>query len=297
MPRTPRPTLIERIVNPRSPVQYLLFCILAFALNKVSGRFPDWADFLFAGFLAVLFALMWWASRRVQAGRLRLHVHKQQPQGVSGLVLLVSPYDTRNPASCDSEQLSMALRRALERPVEQLTAVDFEAIGLVSSNLAPLVQAIDFHAAKGTLRDVWLITTRTEFVKGEGGLTSAVRGSEDAGALLPKYVAFRHGKGIAVHQQGYELEGAWDYITLWEKAEQIFRQAPYKPEALLADVTGGTKMMSVALTLACIAPGRKMQYMHSDRDWRGHPLPNREPTPVVVDRRPAMLSERRVLPG
>ena len=42
-------------------------------------------------------------------------------------------------------------------------------------------------------------------------------------------------------------------------------------------------MMSVALALACIAPGRKMQYMHSDRDWRGHPLPNREPTPVVVD--------------
>ena len=104
------------------------------------------------------------------------------------------------------------LTSVLTRPVTM--AADFDATELVSSNLAPLLQAIDFHAGKGTLRDVWLITTCTEFVKAEGGPTAAVRGSEDAGALLTKYVAFRHGKGIAVHQQGYELEGAWDYITL-----------------------------------------------------------------------------------
>ncbi|WP_051470164.1 hypothetical protein [Fischerella sp. PCC 9605] len=52
---------------------------------------------------------------------------------------------------------------------------------------------------------------------------------------------------------------------------------------IVADITGGTKMMSVALAMACIPPRRRMQYMDSQRDWQGNPLPTGEMKPVVID--------------
>ncbi|NJM49236.1 MAG: hypothetical protein HC860_26210 [Alkalinema sp. RU_4_3] len=30
---------------------------------------------------------------------------------------------------------------------------------------------------------------------------------------------------------------------------------------MIADITGGTKMMSVAIAMACVAPKRRMQYV------------------------------------
>ncbi|NJM69632.1 MAG: hypothetical protein HC862_05050 [Scytonema sp. RU_4_4] len=42
-------------------------------------------------------------------------------------------------------------------------------------------------------------------------------------------------------------------------------------------------MMSVALAMVCILPRRQMQYMDSQRDWQGNPLPKGEMKPVVID--------------
>lgn len=71
-------------------------------------------------------------------------------------------------------------------------------------------------------------------------------------------------------------------------AEKIFRESGYKEEVLLADITGGTKMMSVALALACIPPGRRMQYMDSERDWQGNPVPTGNLAPVLLDADPIL---------
>lgn len=106
------------------------------------------------------------------------------------------------------------------------------------------------------------------------------RGSEEAAALLAKYVEYRHGGAGRVHCEGLALKGAWDYVRLWSKAQRIYRNAPFKAAALL---TGGTNRMSVALALTCMAPGRRLQYRETGRDWQGQPLPNRDPTPVVID--------------
>jgi hypothetical protein len=75
----------------------------------------------------------------------------------------------------------------------------------------------------------------------------------------------------------------WDYITLWQLGEQIFHEAGYQNEVLIADITGGTKMMSIALAMVCIPPKRRMQYMDSQRDWQGNPLPKGEMAHVVID--------------
>jgi hypothetical protein len=52
---------------------------------------------------------------------------------------------------------------------------------------------------------------------------------------------------------------------------------------MVADVTGGTKMMSVALAMACVPPKRRMQYMDSQRDWQGNPLTAGKIIPVSID--------------
>ena len=283
------PSLLDRLFSPRSPAQYVFYFLLAFAINRVSNRFPAWSDQLFMGFLVCLFAFVWWVNRRAAALPAVVSLSKQPPERVRGLILLVSPYDPRDPAVKNAEAFTLNVRQVLEKPAAELTDGDFEAIGLARSNLWPLVKAVEYHATGDVLRELWLITTRTEFEKKEGMPTVPIRGSEEAAALLAKYVAHRHGSQVRVHREGLELEGAWDYVTLWRKAEEIFRRSPYKAEALLADVTGGTAMMSVALALACVAPGRRMQYMHTGRDWQGQPLPDREPVPVVID--PGIVGE------
>lgn len=42
-------------------------------------------------------------------------------------------------------------------------------------------------------------------------------------------------------------------------------------------------MMSVALAMACVKPGLKMQYMDSTRDWQGNPLQTGDMKPVGID--------------
>jgi len=65
--------------------------------------------------------------------------------------------------------------------------------------------------------------------------------------------------------------------------DKIFQSADYKDEKIVADITGGTKMMSIALTLACIPPKRLLQYMDSQRDWEGNPLEKGEMKPTLID--------------
>jgi hypothetical protein len=60
---------------------------------------------------------------------------------------------------------------------------------------------------------------------------------------------------------------------------------------LLADITGGNKMMSVAIAMACIPPGRRMQYMDTPRNRYGNPLRQGEMSPVVIDIDPILHTQ------
>ena len=42
-------------------------------------------------------------------------------------------------------------------------------------------------------------------------------------------------------------------------------------------------MMSVALSIACISPKRRLQYMDSKRDWQGNPLQKGEIKPMLIE--------------
>jgi hypothetical protein len=72
----------------------------------------------------------------------------------------------------------------------------------------------------------------------------------------------------------------YDYEQVFQTCDQIFRQSNYKEEVMIADITGGTKMMSVAIAMACVAPKRRMQYV----DMAGG-------LPVVLDVDPIFYQE------
>jgi hypothetical protein len=118
------------------------------------------------------------------------------------------------------------------------------------------------------------------------------KGSEDSGVLLEKYIRFKYpGNSLEIHRDGLIVKD-YDFIGLWNKVENIFNSSVYKDKVIIGDITGGTKMMSVALAMACIPPKRLMQYMDADRDWRGEPVPTGNIVPVLIDIDPILYPEQ-----
>lgn len=261
---------ISNFFSPRSPLEFLGWSLVTGMVGLVSSGQP-------IGFAFIpVFALIWWQydqwRTRKQAQKTAFSVVKENPRPAKGLILLLSPYDPRNSSLKEQKIFSQLIDDIVNSPEPQLE--DFEKINLLSSNLCPQIKAVEYHVHKGSLRDVWLISSESY---------DTVKGSEIASAILAKYLRFQYGQQrLDVHSKNLSVKD-YDYASLCQLGEKIFREAGYKNEVLVADITGGTKMMSVALAMACIPPGRRMQYMDSQRDWQGNPLPKGQMSPVVID--------------
>lgn len=279
----------EGLFAPRSPFEFVGFCIAIIMLNWLSQLpqeiLPDFlVDALSIFFVVAVFAIWWFFDRRrirKRALLLTFQPSKEQPSAARGLILLLSPYDPRDPALKDERKLRPLIEHIKNTPDEGLKEIDFNKINVLNSNLRPQIKAVEYHLGRGTLQEIWLITSESY---------DNVKGSEDAAFILEKYLQFKYkDKQLKVHREGLSAK-EWDYRRLWELGEKIFRESSFKEEVLLADITGGTKMMSVALAMACIPPGRRMQYVYSERDWQGNPLPLGAIDPVVIDVDPILYS-------
>jgi hypothetical protein len=159
--------------------------------------------------------------------------------------------------------------------------------------LMPQIRSIEYHTDQGKLRDIWLITTSSYEMQQqtETGLqTIPVKGSEQTAAILIHYLRSQYGSDrFDIHAEDLTVQ-EWQYDKVVEMAENIFRTSDYRHEVIVADITGGTKMMSVALAVACIPPRRRMQYMDSQRDWQGNPITQGEVKPLVIDIDPILYS-------
>jgi len=278
----------EAMLAPTSPREFIAFCIVMVLLGQLPSLLGNLLGTRLANAVSiagvVLLVLIWWFYDRRRARKhartIAFQPCKQTPPAATGLILLLSPYDPRSADLKDPSTLRRLLDKIMTHPPEDLGEQDFAAINLFESNLRPQIKAVEFHS--GSLRDVWLIASQT---------TANTRGSEDAAQLLEKYLRFKYPAQFKVHREGLSAP-EWDYKCLWEIAEKVFRRSPYKEEVIVADVTGGTKMMSVALAMACIPPGRRMEYVYSERDSQGNPLPGGAIEPVVIDIDPILYGSR-----
>lgn len=268
-----KPLKLENLFAPRSPLEFLGYSIVTAIIGLISAGSP-------IGLIGVpVIAFCWWWIDRQRIKNqtpinLSLSLEKQAPAAASGLILLLSPYFPRNTALKKPENLQPLLDALLGTPVEQLKEADFHNIGLFESNLLPPIKAVEYHFLQGKLREVWLIVSQT---------VGSVQGSESAARILEKYLTFLYGSQLKIHCSEKLTILDHDYAGLYCLADNIFQTADYKDELIVADVTGGKKMMSVALAMACVPPKRRMQYMDSDRDWQGNPLPAGIISPVSID--------------
>lgn len=269
---------LKNIFSPSSPWEFLALATITYLINLLSAGNP-------VGIVGILVValLFWWVNRRFSPP-IALATKKQAPEGAKGLILLLSPYSPFDPHLKNSSVFDSCLEKLRQIPSEQLVQEDFDEIGLLNSNLVPQVKAVEYHYQKEKLKDVWLISSKSQATE-----TQSIRGSEVTAEILDRYLAMKYAKAkFEVHH--YSVDPA-DYQGLTNVVDEIFRSSGYKNEVIIADITGGTKMMSVALAMACVPPKRKMQYMDTKRDWQGNPLPKGAVSPVVIDVDPILYSE------
>src|SRR5207249_159181 len=104
--------------------------------------------------LVLLFGLMLLRERqkvRARARALTWKVTKQAPEGASGLILLVSPYNSHHDDLKDRRLLTERIEAILAKNPDDLCLADFEAVHLDDSNLRTQIDAVAFHAGKHTL--------------------------------------------------------------------------------------------------------------------------------------------------
>ena len=234
--------------------------------------------------LGLILVGMYLISRYIYRQRHRpvIEMQEKQPVGKAGVILLVSKINPRQ--DVDKQQFEENLNKIKNSNLEELSIDDFEL--LISSNLKPPLKAIEFHCKQGTLRDCWLISTQDD---------GQEKGSIDVPPILEKWCKVRNPDGNVQYHYGEDLcIHPRDYIKLWDLVDGLFESATYKPEHIIADITSGTKPMSVGVALACLPEKRTMQYMNSRRDWRGEPLQRGEIVPILIDIDPYLAVKQDV---
>ena len=272
---------LARFFSPKSPLDFLGLVLITTLINLLAAGNP-------IGIIGtIIVALIWWqVNWKIEKKRQEqiqektgYRTIKQSPKSAKGLILLLSPYSPRNPL-LSLDEVETKINYICETSPNQLTEDDFHAINLFNSNLLTQIKAIEYHLDGGSLKEVWLISTPS--IKALN-----IKGSQTTAIIFDTYLKFKYGNQLEIHSQDFcdqklSVEDG-NYEKLYEIVDYIFKKSDYKDEVIVADVTGGTKMMSVALAMACIPPKRKMQYMDSQRDWEGNPLKTGEIKPVLVD--------------
>ncbi len=215
-------------------------------------------------------------ASRVAAARYSLTLTLRPPRPHRGLILLLGPYRPFTPLS--QREVGQALALIKSDMPEQVEA-GLERLRLRRSSLWPQLAAIRYHLEGGVLHDCWLITTHG------GDAEDEPLGSVATVPILEAFVRrLPGGQSVSLHTGEAYTVAPTAYDAIYEIVDRIFRQeAVYRSHHVIADITGGTKLMTIGIALACLSPGRKMEYMSSDRDWKGEPVPEGELAPVLVD--------------
>jgi len=81
-------------------------------------------------------------------------------------------------------------------------------------------------------------------------------------------------------------------LKVWLLVDEIFEGSPYKVENIMSDITPGTKLMTLAIGLACLEPKRTMQYIVAGRHpLTGEVLREGRRVPILVDVDPYLYQQ------
>ncbi|MCM1983751.1 intracellular growth attenuator family protein [Lyngbya confervoides] len=215
--------------------------------------------------VATLFGI-WWIFDRYRRLQCRVRLEVRSPKPAKGLILLLSPYRVKGVENLEEKV------KFLATPGAAVQASDFDAISIQASNLYPQLCAITYH--QKTLREVWLICSDQSF---------------QTGFLLKEYIRVVYGsETISVNHRSEYIVNPYFDDQLFRVAEDIFATTDIKSRAMIADITGGFATMSVSLAMACVTPGRRMQYMESPRDDQGEPIQSAPLRPIELDFDPVL---------
>lgn len=270
--------------SPNSPAEYAGYLVVTILVSQLpeilSDTFSKGIRISLSIILLALLFFWWWRRDEKRKARIQTLlsfkiVKDTKPANAKGLILLLSPFRPPDTTLINMHDLK---ERILQQQVSELALSDFNKIGIDKSNLRPQLGAVKYHSDKKTLHDVWLIASKD---------------ARDTQTILEKFLRLQYGLTLSVHTtiEGVELlVDVWDYKRIWELGELIFRKSGYSGYGILADITGGNKMMSVALAMACVPPGRRMQYVYCDRDEFGEPLQDGRIDPVLIDVDPILYA-------
>ncbi len=259
--------------------------------NLLTEVFPWWLILIFILVLLVGF-YVWWQRHRRRHMQFTSKFQPQMPRRARGLILPVSPISVRKATDQERRRVKELREDSLGNLRQPLLAADQQL--LERSNLQPALAAIEYHygpdqnpssSAPPGLQDVWIITTE------ETNSSSAGSSSQGVGHLLQRWFLSRHPEAAERvrfhldHYEGLSLRiDPMDYTGLATLVDQIYEKAPYKPWQIIADITPGTKVISLAVAMGCLPPNRTMQYMTTERHPQtGEVMEGGQLKPLLID--------------
>lgn len=121
--------------------------------------------------------------------------------------------------------------------------------------------ALEHHRRGGGAAHCWLVMQSNE------------KPVQDAFEQLSRVVSER-GLGTQLHPvyiQALEAREAYQAVEIVFNREAA--EAGLKPGQVIADITGGTKPLTAGMVLGALTTGRALEYVESERDDQGRPIP------------------------
>ena len=123
-----------------------------------------------------------------------------------------------------------------------------------------LLFALEHHRKGGGATHCWLVMQDTERVQQAFSQLSP--------QLLERGMATRlH----PVYIQQLEVQASYRAVRAIFDREAA--EEGIDPEQIIADMTGGTKPLTAGMVLAALTAGRELEYVESERDAQGNPIP------------------------
>lgn len=262
-------------------LQRIAFALTGLALGLLTSILANWLSVQWQAWIPVVLAIA------VVFGAIGLFLYLRKPPG--GEWVLKTPVTLRSAEESERyarraylgfvplytpQRNSTALQLTPEERQAAAEALEFDRLDLERSNFWPTVLAIKSHASH--LERCWLLTTSGE--NAEDTQTYA--------RLLAEFLKQRMNlRCDFVYDERYCIPLDDDALVLkktYDQVRRVFAEAEAAgigSSEMLADITTGTRSMSLGIVLACLDGNHDIQFVGTRYDASGRPAGT--PFPII----------------